>query len=212
MALGNVSPETILRAITRGPMKEQAAGLSPQEKSAVAEFLTGRMLGDEAAAAPLACTAKDSWFDLAQSPSFSGWGLDAGNGHAIPGELAGIDRANVGKLKLKWAFAFPDVLYARSQPTLAGGAIFVGGDDGTVYALDPETGCAHWTFDASGPVRMGIVIDDWHGGRCRRHAAALFWRPARQCLCNRCRDRQAGVAAPDGQPPQRDLDRLAGPA
>jgi polyvinyl alcohol dehydrogenase (cytochrome) len=156
-ALAGLSPAAILRIVTEGPMKEQAASLSAGEKAAVAEFLTGRMLGDAAATKPLMCPASATWFDAAQAPVFDGWGLDAANAHAIPASVAGLDRGALGRLKLKWALAFPDTLYSRSQPTLAGGAIYVGGDDGTVYALDPASGCAHWTFNAAGAVRSGVV-------------------------------------------------------
>jgi polyvinyl alcohol dehydrogenase (cytochrome) len=156
-ALGGLSPAAILRIVTEGPMKEQAASLLAGEKAAVAEFLTGRMLGDAAATKPLMCPPSTTWFDAAQAPVFDGWGLDAANGHAIPASVAGLDRGALGRLKLKWALAFPDTLYSRSQPTLAGGAIYVGGDDGTVYALDPASGCAHWTFNAAGAVRSGVV-------------------------------------------------------
>jgi len=160
--LGTLSPDAIHRTLTSGRMQVQAMALSPQERVAVAEYLTGRRTGGESAAAePPACAAGTGWFDRSQPPAFAGWGLDSANSHKIPGELAGLGRGNVGRLTLKWALAFPSVLYARSQPALAGGAMFVGGDDGKVYALDPETGCAHWTFAAAGPVRMGIVAGAW---------------------------------------------------
>jgi polyvinyl alcohol dehydrogenase (cytochrome) len=157
-ALANLSPAAIVRIVTEGPMKEQAASLSAEEKVAVAEFITGHMLGAQAAAKPLMCPANPEWFDAAQPPAFDGWGLDARNSHAIPASVARLDKTALGRLKLKWALGFPSTLYSRSQPALAGGAMFVGGDDGTVYALDPKTGCAHWTFNASGAIRSGVVV------------------------------------------------------
>lgn len=157
-ALGNLSPAAIVRIVTNGPMKEQAASLSAAEKVAVAEFLTGHMLSTTAMPKPLMCPANANWFDRRQAPAFNGWGLDRHNAHSIPTSVARLDKAGLNRLKLKWAHAFPDTLYSRSQPALAGGAIFVGGDDGTVYALDPASGCAHWTFNASGAVRSGVVV------------------------------------------------------
>jgi len=158
-SLGNLSPAAILRIVTDGPMKEQAASLSADEKAAVAEYLTGHMLGAATAAKPLMCRANPAWFDPSRQPAFDGWGLDAANTHAIPASVAGIDRVGLTRLKLKWALAFPDTLYSRSQPTLAGGGLFVGSDNGTLYALDPASGCAHWTFDASGAIRSGVVVE-----------------------------------------------------
>jgi polyvinyl alcohol dehydrogenase (cytochrome) len=173
--LGNLSPEAILRVITEGQMRVQASTLSTRQKQAVAEFLTGHKLGEAGEAAkPMMCKANTLWFDLDQPPALAGWGLDPSNAHSIPGNVAGLDRANVAKLKLKWTLAFSGVLYARSQPAIAGGTIFVGGDDGKVYALDPETGCAHWTFTASGPVRQGIVVSNWKAGDANAKPLVYF--------------------------------------
>ena len=157
--LATMSPEAIYRALTAGRMLEQAKALPDADKAAVAQFLTGRTMGSTTVASPPMCKAGTPWFSAKAGAPFSGWGLDARNSHAIPARAAGIDPANVSRLKLKWSLAFPGVLYARSQPALAYGALYVGGDDARVYALDPATGCAHWIYDASGPVRMAIVTD-----------------------------------------------------
>lgn len=172
-AIGYISPAAIVRILTDGPMKQQAAGLSTEQKTAVAEFLSGRMIG-ATTATPTRMCAPGAWFDAGQPPALSGWGLDANNAHAIPADIAGLTRAGLGKLKLKWALAFPDVLYARSQPAFAGGAIFVGSDNGTVYALDPASGCAHWTYHAGGPIRSGVVVDGWKAGDKAAHPRIYF--------------------------------------
>jgi hypothetical protein len=39
-----------------------------------------------------------------------------------------------------WAFGFP----AFSQPTIAGGRLYLGSADGPVYSLDVKSGCIHW--------------------------------------------------------------------
>jgi len=157
--LATMSPEAIYRALTAGRMVEQAKALPDADKAAVAQFLTGRSMGSTAIAGPPMCKAGTGWFNPQVSAPVSGWGLDTRNSHAIPAGAAGVEPWNVGRLKLKWSLAFPGVLYARSQPALANGALYVGGDDARVYALDPATGCAHWIYEASGPVRMAIVTD-----------------------------------------------------
>ncbi|MGC6476411.1 MAG: PQQ-binding-like beta-propeller repeat protein [Parvibaculales bacterium] len=64
-------------------------------------------------------------------------------------------------MKLKWAFGFPQAVRARSHPATAAGAVFVGSQDGTLYALDQETGCIRWTYLADAEIRTGLVISKW---------------------------------------------------
>jgi len=68
---------------------------------------------------------------------------------------------NVADLEVKWSFAYPNAFQARSQPVYGGGAIYVGSQDGTVWALDAVTGCFRWRFQATAEVRTGIAITPW---------------------------------------------------
>jgi polyvinyl alcohol dehydrogenase (cytochrome) len=160
-----LAPESIYRALTEGVMKPQAVHLTDVEKKQVAEFLTNRKLGAAVTEtrAPI-CTGDAARFDYAATPSSPNWGLGWGNNRLVPTDRAGIGRTNVARLKLKWAFAFPDALRARSQPGLAGGSVFVGSQNGTVYSLDRNTGCVRWMFHASAEVRTGIVVSQWKAG------------------------------------------------
>ena len=46
--------------------------------------------------------------------------------------------ADVPNLKLKWAFGFPGGTQAYGNPAIVAGRVFVGSDNGTVYALDAD--------------------------------------------------------------------------
>ncbi len=171
--LALMTPESIHRSLTEAVMQAQAGALSATDKVAVVEVLAGRAFGAvssggesgaESAGGPLMCAAGVSPFDFAQPSPFAGWGLTPNASHGIDAATAGIDSKRVGNLKLKWTLAYPNALRARSQPTLAGGASFVGSHDGTVYALDLNTGCARWLFHASAEVRTGIVVATWKAG------------------------------------------------
>lgn len=63
---------------------------------------------------------------------------------------------SVSKLKLKWAFVFPNVDGATSsQPAVVDGTLYVGSRDAKFYALDADTGATKWVFDVtpiSGPI------------------------------------------------------------
>lgn len=94
---------------------------------------------------------------------WNGWGNDAGNSRQQP--HAGLQAEDVGRLKLKWAFAFPDQTLAFAHPTLVGGRVFVGSFSGDIYSLDARTGCTYWTYHASAPVRTAVWIAKLPSGK-----------------------------------------------
>ena len=172
---GLMAPHRIVTALESGVMMDQGKGLSPEERRAVAEFLTGTPYSEPAPLpAALACATGASNFDANATPDASGWGVDPGNGHLYPASVAGLDKSQVPALKLKWAFAFPDAIRARSQPVLGGGALYVGSHDGTVYALDRLSGCIRWSFKASAEVRNGPVLDTWERGDANASPGLYF--------------------------------------
>ena len=157
-------PEAIYEALTSGIMQPQAAELSDDEREHVAEYLSGIALGAPRVAAAPRCTGEAARFDLTAAPRIHGWGFDARNSHFIPAAVARLPVEDVPKLELKWALAYPSALRARSRPTFAMGALYVGSQDGTVYALDAKTGCIRWTFETSAEVRTPVFIQPWHPG------------------------------------------------
>src|SRR5258707_710938 len=53
---------------------------------------------------------------------------------------------------------------AWAQPTIAGGRVFVGSQNGTVFSLDARTGCIYWFFSADGAVRTAMTLGARDGG------------------------------------------------
>jgi polyvinyl alcohol dehydrogenase (cytochrome) len=153
-----LAPDAILSAMNGGIMSQQAAKLSTVERRQIAEYLVRMPLENyKPPQQPPMCNAARSGFDAASPPAAVGWGHD--NKRFTPGSVAGLSPEEVPELKLKWAMAYPASNRARSQPSIGWGAIFVGSQDGTVYALDLATGCTKWRFRASAEVRSGIVAD-----------------------------------------------------
>lgn len=171
-----MTPDAILAALTSGAMQAQGSALSQHQKVEVAQHISGQAFGAKQAALPQPppCTPGHALFDRKQVPAFAGAGLDIAATHSVGTRQAGIDKANLGKLRLKWAFGFPQANRARSQPALGGGAIFVGSHGGKVYALDRETGCIRWTFDAGSEVRTGIVLSPWQADDATAVPLAYF--------------------------------------
>ena len=159
-----MSTSSIYRSLDRGVMREQAAGLSSLEKRSVAEHLTGQALSAVAAVPPApSCKDNGDWFDWSAVPDQQGWGMNHRNHRFQPADIAGLEAGQLDRLELKWAFAFPDATRARSQPATAGGALYVGSQDGTVYALGQASGCIRWSFSTVAEVRTGIVVETWKG-------------------------------------------------
>ena len=154
ITFSTMSADTLLKAMNNGVMRAQASALSAYEREVLAGFLAG-----EAMAPPkpiLACTDPMSELASADAAAMQGWGGNAKNHRQSDG--AGLDRKNVDRLALKWVFAYPGALRARSQPLVHDGVIFVGSQSGDIYALDLESGCAHWTYSAGAEVRSSLSL------------------------------------------------------
>jgi polyvinyl alcohol dehydrogenase (cytochrome) len=165
MFLQMMATDAIHRALTTGIMQQQATGLSEAARVAVAEYLGGQLLADSQAKPDAQrCTGPAAKFDLNSPPTKAGWGMDRQNRRFVPAEVAGLTAADLPKLKLKWAFGYAKAQRARSQPLVALGTVYVGSQDGTVHALDFDTGCTRWTFRASAEVRTAIQMDGWVAG------------------------------------------------
>jgi len=160
--LQKLSPDTIFSALNDGLMQQQASGLSQAERQSVAEYLAGQTLADaKPKVEQYYCTEGESPFDYSLVSSSSGWGFNLNNDRFIPKQVSQLDLEDIPRLKLKWAFAYPNATRARSQPSVAGGAVHVGSQDGSVYALDKDSGCIRWKFKASAEVRATIIFNQW---------------------------------------------------
>jgi polyvinyl alcohol dehydrogenase (cytochrome) len=157
-ALSTLGPDAIVASLTEGNMRIQGQPLSPAERTAIAERLAGRQV-TAATAAPAAglCSSSAPLAALDSGPVWNGWGRDVRNTRFQP-EPGGITASNVARLRLKWAFGIPNVTQSRSQPAIVGGRLFMASQSGMIYALDPGTGCTHWTFKAEAGVRTAISV------------------------------------------------------
>ena len=123
----------------------------------------------ETAAAPSTGACPDNgavaFANPLNEPHWNGWGVDPSQHRFQPADMARLSASDLPRLKLKWAFGFPGARRAVTQPTVFGGRVFVGSENGKVYSLDAKTGCTYWAFDAVRGVRSAIVIgrrgDGW---------------------------------------------------
>lgn len=154
-------PETIYAAMTTGGMAPMAVGLTEAQLRAIAEYVSGRGFGTatagDAALMKNQCAARPLGNAL-EGPAWNGWGVDPANTRFQPAATAGLTAATVPRLTLKWAFGFPEGRQAFGQPTVVGGRVYVGSDNGFVYALDAATGCVYWSYRAKAGVRTAITV------------------------------------------------------
>jgi polyvinyl alcohol dehydrogenase (cytochrome) len=145
--------EAIVRALETGLMKQQGASLSADEKNAVAAYLSRARPVEPITKGICPANAAPQ---AASSASWNGWGAGLDNARFQAADKAGIERDQIQKLKLKWAFGFPEGGTA-AQPVAAGGRVFVGSAHG-LYALDARSGCMYWMVKTPSGVRAAVSI------------------------------------------------------
>jgi polyvinyl alcohol dehydrogenase (cytochrome) len=155
------SPDEVMQILTSGSMRTQAAGLSMNDRVAVATYLTGHAPVGRLAPKPESNRCSAPVAPAADSgPAWNGWGHDLANTRFQ--DEPGLTAGEVPHLKLKWAFGYR-ATYIYGQPTLVGGRVYVTSSSGRVYSLDAKSGCTYWTFDAAAPVRTAVSIARVHG-------------------------------------------------
>ncbi len=162
--MAKLPPEKIFRAQTEGLMLIQAAALNQLEQRAIAQYLSeipwGSVPSDESPETLVTCESSPPLpADALEGPHWISWGVDLDQTHYQPPAHARLNGRQLGDLEVKWAFGYPGGTTVGSQPTVVGGRLFVGSNDGGVYSLDAKQGCAHWKFDTEGGVRAGLPFE-----------------------------------------------------
>ena len=155
-ALRSMSADRVLAAMETGPMISMAVRLTTADRRAIAEFVSGKPIGQLLVTTPPAkamCPPNRVTLDGSE---WTGWGGNTSNTRFQ--SAAGIAADQVPRLKVKWAFAFPGDIQAYSQPTIADGRVYVGSPGGKVYSLDAKTGCVNWFFEAESGVRTAVSL------------------------------------------------------
>jgi polyvinyl alcohol dehydrogenase (cytochrome) len=162
-AISALAPESVFRALTAGVMRQNAAGLSDDELKAVVVHLTGRLPGADTQAQLNANRCRGAAPSLALSPrDWNGWG-GRGLTNARYQPEPGLQAADVPKLKLKWAFAYPGG--PAGQPVVIGRWVFVTTGSGYAFALDAASGCTRWADDLGVPSNAAISIGRLPSGK-----------------------------------------------
>ena len=179
-ALKDFSTYYIVQTLTDGRMALQGAALSVDERSAIAEYLTGQAYQprDLVVKAGL-CEAPAPALDLSATAQWNGWSPSRSNARFQSAAAGGITAANIPRLKLRWAYGLPQEQQARGAPSVIGERLFVGSQAGAVYALNAKTGCTYWTFQPRAGLRSAVSIAPFmHADGTAGHAVYFIDRQA----------------------------------
>ena len=154
--LKKLSVTRILRALDFGEMNNVASKLRQDEREAVASYL-GVPGGNVQFPAKAYCADRTVRLTGRGKTEWNGWSPALTNTRYQPGDAAGLTLGQIPRLKLKWAFGFDGDIVAFAQPTVLDGHLFVGSASGLVQALNVESGCVQWVFQATGPVRSALL-------------------------------------------------------
>lgn len=156
-ALAKMDPDAIALSMEAGLMRPQAQGLSSAQRQTLAAWLgSAAAIIAPSTSWPNPCAAEPGWKPASKQATWSGWGAGVQNWRYHEPAAAGFTEADLGKLKLKWAFGFPGVGIVRSQPAVLGDRLFIGANNGMVFGLGAKDGCVHWSVKVQGPVRSGV--------------------------------------------------------
>jgi polyvinyl alcohol dehydrogenase (cytochrome) len=162
------SAEDVMQTLTSGSMKQQAAGLTPDQIRALAIYLTGKQPG-----APVQANLDANRCQGAGKPIslngalWNGWGRDLDNSRYQP--KPGLKAEDVPRLKVKWAWAHPGPM-ATGQPTIIGDRLYVTTEVGQIFCLNADTGCTYWTINGGAAVRAAINIGPLPSGSQAKYA------------------------------------------
>ena len=110
------------------------------------------------------CVDSSRSVDLDQPLSFSFTETDGNNSRHLSAQQAGLSTADMPKLELAWAVAFPETSSLRSAPVIIGSTIFYSAtDSGRVFALDTNSGCAKWVYNAETRLRSSMAYGEIDG-------------------------------------------------
>ena len=155
-----MTPQRILEVLEFGSMVSMTHGRTTADRRALAEFSSGKLLGERFAIepAPKAMCRTGTPFSIESEQSdWSGFGQSLSNTR-FQSSSAGLSATDVPRLKLKWAFGLPGDVQSWAAITVVGGRIFTGSIAGNVYSLDARTGCVYWAFDAGAIVRTAVNV------------------------------------------------------
>lgn len=163
-ALASLSPRAFVAALQDGVMRAEGEDLTEAQRIALAEYLTRRTYSAEILPEAAYCSRRGFGPLDPGAIAWMGYGGDLEGTGYQPADRAGMDGDDVPRLRLRWAFGIPGASQVRTKPTVVGDVILVGDQFGSVYAIESESGCTRWTFEADAGLRSAILLGEGADG------------------------------------------------
>lgn len=158
-ALRSFSRETLSYTLTAGVMSAQGQALSDDQRSAVVDFLAADELSTTWISESL-CSA-DQRQPVFDGPIVPFAGVDAQFTRHLTAAQGGLEKADLANLEVAWAIGLPGVSGLRSAPVFAGNTLFYpAAVTGQLLAIDADSGCIRWAYDAGAPLRASAAMAD----------------------------------------------------
>lgn len=160
-AIQQLNARALTASLTRGVMKQQAAGLSRPELRDVIDYLAARESHSDAWYAGMMCGTDDRTVVLNERAAFSMFGVDHHSSRNLSADAAGLTSAQLSKLELAWAIGFPDTNGLRAAPAIVGNTLFyTPTQTGRLLALEVTVPCVQWVYDAGARLRSSVTYGE----------------------------------------------------
>lgn len=153
-------PDVISTALTQGKMQLQAAGLMPEERAALVNFLTKDQVDSGDWTARMMCKTGRRNADFDKPATVAGFGFDPQNHRHLTAAQSGLQTRDFSRLELAWAIGFPDITMMRSQPAVVGSTLFLPvADASQMYAIDiAGEPCIKWIYQSETRLRTSAAF------------------------------------------------------
>lgn len=164
--LKTMSAQSIRFALTEGVMQAQGSMVPADKLNILIDYLAAPTEeGDWVA--NMMCPANAREVNLDQPVALSSYGVDLVNTRYLDAKQAGLTSKDLENLELAWAIGFPGVNLLRGTAPIVGSTMFYGaGTTNKVLALDTQTACVKWVYDAGAPISNSLTYGELgEGGR-----------------------------------------------
>lgn len=168
-SLSRLTSGQIVNALITGKMVAQATGLTSEQVTFVADYMSKAQEVDDGWVEAMMCPTNRRTPKLASAPSVSTFGFDLKNSRRLSYEQAGLKAADMANLEVAWVVGFPDVITMRSQAAVVGSTIFlpVGEHKNRLFAFDisSDKPCIQWIYEADRTLRTSAGFGTLPDGR-----------------------------------------------